>query len=360
MVRYRNPVFVGVLGFLTGIYQLYWLIVTTRELRKLTQSGPTPWDILGLFVLFLTAIVLSGVSLIAPLPLAIILLVFAGLLFILTALAAISFFQGLNDETTMISGGSDGLFILFIAGLFVTPVFVVAMIVAQTRLNRVARPPARLAPGEGVEIERAAVPTVFQPTPAMACRDHPGVSADFECAECHKSFCSKCMKEITGEHYCSACRKRLGVRRELDKIGGRDEMLRRIGAGYYAGLWPRFMAYLADVIILGNICVILLFIAPAVYYVALGAGISIVYCVGFWVWRGQTPGKMLFGLKVVAADGRPISLGRAILRYFGYGLSDIPPYLVSCFVPSSMVNRCAIIPRTFNISITLSICSGLQ
>lgn len=50
--------------------------------------------------------------------------------------------------------------------------------------------------------------------------------------------------------------------------------------------------------------------------------VSIAYFVGFWTWRGQTPGMMLLGLRVARdADGSPPGLARAILRYIGYILS---------------------------------------
>lgn len=42
------------------------------------------------------------------------------------------------------------------------------------------------------------------------------------------------------------------------------------------------------------------------------------YLVGFWAWRGQTPGKMLVGAKVVRTDGSPVGLGRSFLRYIFY------------------------------------------
>jgi len=43
--------------------------------------------------------------------------------------------------------------------------------------------------------------------------------------------------------------------------------------------------------------------------------IIIVFFVGFWTWRGQTPGKMVTGAKLVKADGSPIGIRRAILRF---------------------------------------------
>jgi len=53
--------------------------------------------------------------------------------------------------------------------------------------------------------------------------------------------------------------------------------------------------------------------------VILGA----IYHVAFWIGQGATPGKMAVGVKVVMANGEPIELGSAILRYFGYWLSGL-------------------------------------
>ena len=43
--------------------------------------------------------------------------------------------------------------------------------------------------------------------------------------------------------------------------------------------------------------------------------VGAVYFIGFWTWRGQTLGKMVIGAKIVRADGSPIGLGTAFLRY---------------------------------------------
>ncbi len=45
-----------------------------------------------------------------------------------------------------------------------------------------------------------------------------------------------------------------------------------------------------------------------------------VYFVGFWAWRGQTLGKMLMGAKIVKTNGRPVGIGRALLRFVVYFL----------------------------------------
>jgi uncharacterized RDD family membrane protein YckC len=46
--------------------------------------------------------------------------------------------------------------------------------------------------------------------------------------------------------------------------------------------------------------------------------IEIMYVTGFWVWRGQTPGKMAMGIKVIRTDSSPITIPHAFLRYLGY------------------------------------------
>jgi len=45
---------------------------------------------------------------------------------------------------------------------------------------------------------------------------------------------------------------------------------------------------------------------------------GVAYFIGFWTWRGQTPGKMIIGAKVTRTDGSPVGLGRAVIRYIGY------------------------------------------
>lgn len=49
--------------------------------------------------------------------------------------------------------------------------------------------------------------------------------------------------------------------------------------------------------------------------------VNIAYFVFFWVWRGQTPGKMLLGIKVIREDGSKVTVGVALLRYLGYIVS---------------------------------------
>ena len=58
--------------------------------------------------------------------------------------------------------------------------------------------------------------------------------------------------------------------------------------------------------------------------VICGLIFSFLYFVGFWSKSGQTFAKSVLGITVVGSDGKPLSVGKAILRYFGYIISAIP------------------------------------
>ncbi|MCJ7825161.1 MAG: RDD family protein [Anaerolineales bacterium] len=51
------------------------------------------------------------------------------------------------------------------------------------------------------------------------------------------------------------------------------------------------------------------------------------YYIFFWATRGQTPGKMMVGIKIIATDGSSIGVGRSASRLIGYGISGIVFYL---------------------------------
>ncbi|MEI9970977.1 MAG: RDD family protein [Ignavibacteriota bacterium] len=116
----------------------------------------------------------------------------------------------------------------------------------------------------------------------------------------------------------------------------------------YGGFWIRFVAVLIDGIILGvaSSAVQLLLLGSMVRPIAnmreplppdqalaaFGAvmgtlAVSMLVSMaigasyeGFFISRaGATPGKMVFGLKVVRPNGAPVTLGRAIGRYFAKG-----------------------------------------
>ena len=55
--------------------------------------------------------------------------------------------------------------------------------------------------------------------------------------------------------------------------------------------------------------------------------ITSLYNIVFWWLKGQTPGKWLLGLRVVALGGGKVGLARAAVRFVGYLLSAVPFYL---------------------------------
>jgi len=117
----------------------------------------------------------------------------------------------------------------------------------------------------------------------------------------------------------------------------------------YAGFWVRLGASLIDGIILGSIVWIIIhafaaqglgynmasfcrssgdvifsysFISAPVIW-SISWLIKIAYFAGFWKWRGQTPGKMVMGIKVIRTDSSPVSWPHALLRYLGYMVSTM-------------------------------------
>ena len=112
----------------------------------------------------------------------------------------------------------------------------------------------------------------------------------------------------------------------------------------YAGFWIRLAAFIIDGIIssciffiIGVILGIILVFWEGmsldaflgIWYVDVLLGV--VYYVGFWTWRGQTPGKMLVRIKIVRTDGSSIGLGRAFIRYLMFVVGSIASLLQSNF-----------------------------
>jgi uncharacterized RDD family membrane protein YckC len=105
----------------------------------------------------------------------------------------------------------------------------------------------------------------------------------------------------------------------------------------YAGFWIRFVAILLDGVILFVVSVVVqLAFAPMLrsgrldlMLMVLGAEYLIGMVVGatyegvFVSRYGATPGKMALDLKVIRPDGGPLSLGRAVGRYFAKIVSGI-------------------------------------
>lgn len=96
----------------------------------------------------------------------------------------------------------------------------------------------------------------------------------------------------------------------------------------YAGFWIRLAAGVIDLLILGSVSGIIAYFFPSpIVWSTSGVAISIVYWMGFWVWRGQTPGKMAVGVKVIRTDSSPVKWQCAICRCLGYVVSAITLFI---------------------------------
>lgn len=115
------------------------------------------------------------------------------------------------------------------------------------------------------------------------------------------------------------------------------------GEGQRAGFVTRLAAFAVDAAVLSSVLAVTAwmlevtarglrqFTPPRIDLVSLWAAalplLVALYHVVFWTILGQTPGKWLLGIRVARVDGRPLTVGRALLRWFGYLLSAIPLYL---------------------------------
>ncbi len=145
------------------------------------------------------------------------------------------------------------------------------------------------------------------------------------CSECGKSFERGDMIQIKGVWICAAC-KPIVVQRLKEGLFLAAEM-------EYAGFWIRFFAKFIDGIILSVtqiiVRLILVFllslpgIGSFVFMSVFNMAIKVIYTTYFLGKYGATPGKMACGLKVVTADGEPVSYARACGRYFAEILSTL-------------------------------------
>ena len=115
-----------------------------------------------------------------------------------------------------------------------------------------------------------------------------------------------------------------------------DTVAAPVSAG---GFWIRTLAYLIDSVILEVLSLILIVVGMLAMsmspsglaafdedrimgvlgpYYLFSTIITILYFTYFHGSIGQTPGKMLCGLKVVRVDGEPLGFARALLRWAGY------------------------------------------
>ena len=172
------------------------------------------------------------------------------------------------------------------------------------------------------------------------------------CAECGRGFPAYELSMVGAAAVCGNCRPVVMQRMGPAAYMPPPAAMAMGGGRRYAGFWIRFLAIFIDGIILGVVSAI---IRIPLVMIGLGGaaatsrlenpedvaaiipmmmgliGVSfiiqfalgILYQVYFLTSRGATPGKMALGLKVIRADGGPITSGLAIGRFFAQWLSSL-------------------------------------
>jgi uncharacterized RDD family membrane protein YckC len=160
-----------------------------------------------------------------------------------------------------------------------------------------------------------------------------GLQAAAQCSECGRSFSVNEMVAFEGRQICAECKPRF-VQRVREGALTPSTM-------QYGGFWIRFLARLADGLLLTVVNSLITlpftgllaleptdeasaaFIGGFCLLMLLQLGVSIGYEVGFVGSKGATPGKMLLGLKIVMADGGKVSYARALGRQLSTFVSSI-------------------------------------
>jgi uncharacterized RDD family membrane protein YckC len=114
-----------------------------------------------------------------------------------------------------------------------------------------------------------------------------------------------------------------------------------------AGFWRRFAAYIVDLIVIEIVSSIVQAIIAAIVgagadttgLIMRGGGVSIIlgllYFGYLWSRNGQTLGYMALGLRLVGADGQPVTFVVGMLRYLLIYLSFlffVVPAIISAFM----------------------------
>ncbi|HSE41764.1 MAG TPA: RDD family protein [Acidobacteriota bacterium] len=149
------------------------------------------------------------------------------------------------------------------------------------------------------------------------------------CSQCFRQYPENELLKYQDSWVCASCKPLFFQKlKEGGVVPGRLE---------YANFWPRFGAKLIDSIIMNVVSGIVQFglLIPAfvltgneavqggvtVLGYLLSIALNMTYSVYFLVKYQATPGKMALGLKVVTAEGQPITKGTAFGRFFAELLS---------------------------------------
>lgn len=205
--------------------------------------------------------------------------------------------------------------------------------------------------GSGAESFAAATGVLCSPCHAFATSDTarvprvaPAAVMGMVCVSCRRPVTENEAVRYSGHWICGPCKPAF-FQRVREGLPAVQQMV-------YAGFWPRFAAKIVDSFILFAVMMILnvfLLVLPIALLTSSGgrsgagppAGLFVFMCVYYLVafsvpilynwWFvqrfGATLGKMALHIKVVMADGSPVSNGRAWGRAFADLLSQMSLYI---------------------------------
>jgi uncharacterized RDD family membrane protein YckC len=177
----------------------------------------------------------------------------------------------------------------------------------------------------------------------MNCVNHPAVVEQvYACSRCGNPFCTDCLVTLQGRRYCARCKSE----QITDIQSGVDAYTLPL-----AGIGRRFAAIWIDGFILGIPTFIIAFIflipmmaggqdpgQPPSFFNWISYAVIPVYIVyeGLMLsYKSQTVGKMAMRIKVVQANGGPISKGqawgRSIIRSLFVSFLALINYLPALF-----------------------------
>lgn len=121
------------------------------------------------------------------------------------------------------------------------------------------------------------------------------------------------------------------------------------GALEYSGFWQRVGAYLIDMLIVAPLSALDFFLGGEVRYLQLyllGPSQLIAFFMFVYMVRkyGGSPGKLLLGLCIRMADGSPVTLKAALLRY-------APMWLLGLLMAVAMIMAALSMPDSSHLSL---------
>ena len=148
--------------------------------------------------------------------------------------------------------------------------------------------------------------------------------------------CPVCGLENEGKNLnCSICgavleKSKKPVEKSVEKEGQGQKSAPEVSLDAFPTVkfGRRLVAYLIDFAVITLFFALLVAAGMKEIPDFLAQTVMGLYFVILWVfWEGRTVGKKIMKIKIVTIEGKPITPGKAVLRYLGYILSSLGAFL---------------------------------